>query len=186
MFHKAALNSCYEILNLLLDINAENVSKRIYSKMDQIKDHCYRTPYHYAMGMEKNEKMCQLLSQFGFSSNVFDKDGMTPLDFQERVLSKELQDLISIHRNQEFINNSVEEPNPWSWSVWTRIQREKDGLKQLLPVNHSCLHAKAINSCQNHNDHGHSHQTPLENKIDHVDENKTIPNESYYSTCNLI
>ena len=39
--------------------------------------------------------------------------------------------------NQEFINNSVEEPNPWSWSVWTRIQREKDGLKQLLPVLHA-------------------------------------------------
>lgn len=34
---------------------------------------CYRTPYHYAMGIEKNNRTVQLLSQFGFSTNVFDK-----------------------------------------------------------------------------------------------------------------
>ena len=40
---------------------------------------CYRTPYHYAMGIEKNNRTVQLLSQFGFSTNVFDKGKMSKL-----------------------------------------------------------------------------------------------------------
>lgn len=45
VFHKAVLNGYYEILSLLLDINVENLSKRIYTKMDQIKDHVNKLNY---------------------------------------------------------------------------------------------------------------------------------------------
>lgn len=65
---------------------------------------------HYANGSKENKRMSQLLSQFGFSDNVFDYLGNTPLDFQERKESVELQDLINMHRLKNF---NIEEPNPW-------------------------------------------------------------------------
>lgn len=124
---------------------------------------CYRTAFHYASGIENNKRMVQLLSQYGLSDNVYDKDGQTPLDFQERVVSEELQELIRINREQLF---DVAEPNPWSWKVWTRIQSEKDTLKQLISYSNPFM---AMNVHQNlpfhyHHHHNHHHQafaTPL-------------------------
>lgn len=108
---------------------------------------------HYACGYNDNKKTSQLLSQYGFSDNVFDKDGMTPLDFQERINSEELQDLIKQHKLKDFV---CQEPNPWSWQVWTRIQREKDTLKQLISVSHP--HLKFNHSHSHGHSHGHSHE----------------------------
>lgn len=105
---------------------------------------------HYAYGYDDKKKMCQLLSEYGFSENVFDKDGMTPLDFQERIQSEELQELISNQRNKKF---DCEEPNPWSWKVWTRIQREKNTLKQLMS-----LPSSNLNGCHHRHHHNvHEH-----------------------------
>jgi hypothetical protein len=101
---------------------------------------------HYACGFVDNTRMIQLLSQFGFSNNVFDKDGNTPLDFQERNSSKEVQELIQLHKKQDYKRT---EPNPWTWQVWTNIQREKNGLKQIIST-------KDLN-CHGHSHIGHSH-----------------------------
>jgi len=84
----------------------------------------------------------------GFSTNVFDKDGNTPLDFQERNASKELQDLLSLHRKQ----SHEAEPNPWTWQVWTSVQREKNDFRQLISTSHPSLNGHG----HSHN-HGHSH-----------------------------
>lgn len=75
------------------------------------------------------------------------KDGMTPLDFQERMNSKELQELLRIHKLKKF---NLKEPNPWTWQVWTKLQHEKDTLKQIISVNHPNLHGHG-------HSHGHSH-----------------------------
>ncbi len=69
---------------------------------------------HYASGSLENKRIVQLLSQFGFSDNVFDYLGQTPLDFQERKESTELQELIAMHRTKDF---DKEEPNPW-YIIW--------------------------------------------------------------------
>lgn len=108
---------------------------------------CYRTPFHYACGMDNNKPMVQLLSQFGFSDNVYDKDGMTPLDFQERLASEELQELIRLNRVRKFTDD---EPNPWTWKVWTKLQRDRDNLKTLIPFSNPLL-------IPNFPFHGHSH-----------------------------
>lgn len=106
---------------------------------------------HYACGFIDNKRMIQLLSHFGFSHNVFDKDGNTPLDFQERAPSEEVQDLIKLHKKQAYENP---EPNPWTWQVWTGVQREKNGLRQLISPSHPFLHGHGGHSnCG----HGHSH-----------------------------
>jgi hypothetical protein len=102
--------------------------------------------------MEENKRIIQLLSQYGFSENVYDKDGMTPLDFQERVMSEELQELIEINKLKKF---KTEDPNPWTWKVWTRIQSEKDTLKQLISYSNPLLMLQ-INHGHSHN-HGHGH-----------------------------
>ena len=97
-----------------------------------------------------------------------------------------------MHINQEF---DTEEPNPWSWAVWvsikkillilnfhflyfylylsfqTRIQREKNVLKQLISVSHPCLQP-AIKSSQeiqaNGHGHSHSHGHSHDHSHDHV------------------
>ena len=80
---------------------------------------------------------------------------MTPLDFQERNISQELQELIKIHRLKTF---SCTEPDPWTWQVWTKIQREKNTLKQLISVAHPHLHAHhSHNQGTCHGDEYHSH-----------------------------
>ena len=96
--------------------------------------------------------MIQLLSQYGLSDNVYDKDGQTPLDFQERAVSEELQEVIRINREKLF--GKVDEPNPWSWKVWTRIQSEKDTLKQLISYSNPFV---AFNIHRGGHGHGHSH-----------------------------
>ena len=118
---------------------------------------------HYASGYNDNRKMSQLLSQYGFSENVFDKDGMTPLDFQERIQSEELQELILNHKKRKF---DCEEPNPWSWRVWTRIQREKNTLKQIMSFS---------NSKSNSHHHGHSHNHTHGHSHDSYDESQEPP-----------
>lgn len=115
--------------------------------------------------------MSQLLSEYGFSENVFDKDGMTPLDFQERIQSEELQELISNHRNKKF---NSEEPNPWSWKVWTRIQRERNTLKQIISLSGS-----KFNGCYHGNSHHRHHQNEIENEQNEIDQE----NKSY---CTII
>ena len=105
---------------------------------------------HYACGFTDNSRIIQLLSHFGFSNNVFDKDGNSPLDFEERNSSQQVKDLIELHRLQDY--NSPE-PNPWTWQVWTNLQREKKGLKQLIPI--SSLNAYGHG--HSHSGHGHSH-----------------------------
>lgn len=111
---------------------------------------------HYAFGYDDKKKLSQLLSEYGFSENVFDKDGKSPLDFQERIQSEELQELISNQKNKKF---NCEEPNPWSWKVWTRIQREKNTLKQLMSLSGSNL-----NGC--HHRHHHNVHKHDKSKID--------------------
>lgn len=145
------------------------------------------------MGMENGNRTVQLLSQFGFSTNVFDKDGMGPLDFQERMSSKELQNLINIHKHQEFEN--TQEPNPWSWSVWTRIQREKNVFKQLVSVSHPCLHTAIQAESNGHghsHDHSHSHNH-LSNSKQQLPTSVSVQNltqqqqsNGYYSNCVLL
>lgn len=103
---------------------------------------------HYACGFVDNTRMIQLLSQFGFSKNVFDKDGNTPLDFQERNSCKEVQDLIELHKKQDYRRA---EPNPWTWHVWSNIQRERNGLKQIISMTQFNAHGHS------HGGHGHSH-----------------------------
>jgi hypothetical protein len=75
------------------------------------------------------------------------KDGMTPLDFQERMSSEELKELMKMHTIRKF---TIEEPNPWTWQVWTRIQREKDDRFRLISINQAHSHS-------HHHHHGHSH-----------------------------
>lgn len=104
---------------------------------------------HYASGFVNNAQMTQLLSHYGFSTNVFDKDGNTPLDFQERNASKEIQDLLKLHLKR----SHQPEPNPWTWQVWTEVQREKNGLRQLISCSHPNLHGHS----HSHGAHGHSH-----------------------------
>lgn len=106
---------------------------------------------------------------------------MTPLDFQERNISQELQELMKIHRLNQF---NIKEPDPWSWKVWTKIQREKNTLKQLISVAHPHFHAHSHGAhnhgnCQgdeyhSHNNtgslmknhsHNHSENVPLQNDI---------------------
>ncbi|CAF0712961.1 unnamed protein product [Brachionus calyciflorus] len=159
---KAVLNGNYEILNLLLDL-AVSEPEKMFTKFDELRDHCYRTPMHYASGYNDNRKMSQLLSQYGFSENVFDKDGMTPLDFQERIQSEELQELILNHKKRKF---DCEEPNPWSWRVWTRIQREKNTLKQIMSFSNSKSHS---------HHHGHSHNHVHAHSHDSYDESQEPP-----------
>jgi hypothetical protein len=115
--------------------------------------------------MPENKRCVTLLSQFGFSENVFDKDGQTPLDFQERIKSDEVQQLIDIHRKKTF---NITEPNPWTWQVWTKIQQERDSLKQLIafsnPFDHSSRGHDHNHSHSHSHSHGHSHnQNQLEN-----------------------
>ena len=105
---------------------------------------------HYACGFVDNKRMIQLLSHFGFSLNVFDKDGNTPLDFQERAPSDEVQNLLILHKKQAY---ETEEPNPWTWQVWTSVQREKNGLRQLISHTHPNIHGHG----HSHGGHGHSH-----------------------------
>ena len=83
----------------------------------------------------------------------FFKDGNTPLDFQERNASQEVQDLLEMHKKKEF---KAVEPNPWTWQVWTQVQREKNTLKQLISVSHPNLHGHGHSHEHGHG-HGHSH-----------------------------
>lgn len=99
--------------------------------------------------------MIQLLSQYGLSDNVYDKDGQTPLDFQERAVSEELQEVIRINREKLF--GQVDEPNPWSWKVWTRIQSEKDTLKQLISYSNPFVAFNIHRGGGGGHGHGHSH-----------------------------
>ena len=112
---------------------------------------------HYAYGSETSKRIAQLLSQFGFSENVFDKDGMTPLDFSERAKSDELQELIAMHKSRSFVAGGAVEPNPWTWQVWTRIQSEKNTFKQLIAVSHQHHHHRGACVGANHL-HRHDHK----------------------------
>ena len=65
---------------------------------------------------------------------------------------------MKINRLNQF---GVKEPDPWSWKVWTKIQREKNTLKQLISVTHPHLHSHshgAYNhgSCQGDEFHSHN------------------------------
>ncbi len=132
---------------------------------------------HYAYGAETNKRIAQLLSQFGFSENVYDKDGMTPLDFSERAKSKELQELIAMHKARNFDGTRIE-PNPWTWQVWTHLQSERDTFKQLVAVSNHHRHHHLHRGCgsmnattaaaasignyvqrQNHHHHHHHHSS---------------------------
>ncbi len=53
-----------------------------------------------------------------------------------------------MHRFNMF---NAEEPNPWTWKVWTKIQREKNTLKQLISMAHPHLHGHS------HAGHNHGH-----------------------------
>lgn len=121
---------------------------------------------------------------------------MTPLDFQERMISVELQELIRIHKHQEFDN--MEEPNPWSWSVWTRIQREKDNLKQMISVSHPSLNQMLSTNAHGHShdhshSHGHSHFAPITQSntepklpLSTSQTNVNALQNEYYSNCILL
>lgn len=141
---------------------------------------CYRTAFHYASGMENNRRMVQLLSQCGLSDNVYDKDGQTPLDFQERAVSEELQEVIRINRDRLF--GKVAEPNPWTWKVWTRIQSEKDTLKQLISYSNPSpfmpLNANRIRG--DSHGHGHSHGHYSHHRSDHHDDFEEDEDENDY------
>lgn len=116
---------------------------------------------------------------------------MGPLDFQERSCSKELKDLVQMHKLQEY--DSQQEPNPWSWSVWTRIRREKDAFKQLISVSHPCLHQIEKATAHGHShDHLHSHD-PHETKLpasilvqNLSQSTNNLTSNNYYSKCVLL
>ena len=146
--HRAVLNQNIKITEFLL----ENRDSTL--KLDSIRDHCYRTPLHYAYGMPNNKPIISLLLDYGFSENVFDKDGISPLDFQERQDSSELHELILLHKNKKL---DVIEPNPWTFQVWTRLQQEKDSNKQISLFNNKILN-------RNCHSHGHSHEA-MNNQI---------------------
>jgi hypothetical protein len=106
---------------------------------------------------------------------------MTPLDFQERIASQELQELINIHRLKMF---TCEEPNPWTWKVWTKIQQEKDNLKTLMPYYSNPLlipsfptrgHSHNSNSNhQHHHHHNHDHSYhQIQNETSLDDDNES-------------
>ncbi len=138
---------------------------------------------HYACGFVNNTRMIQLLSHFGFSTNVFDKDGNTPLDFQERNASQELQDLLSLHRKQ----SHESEPNPWTWQVWTSVQREKNGLRQLISTSHPTLHGHAHSCGGSNHSHGgsnHSHDASGVCSSQH-DLNRCEPHRGDQSNCKI-
>lgn len=167
VLHKAVLNGYYQIIELLLDLMMEDPKKNL-NKLDNIRDHSYRTPMHYANGYPDNKRIIQLLSQFGFSDNVFDKNGMTPLDFQERNTSQELQELMKMHKIRNFAHK---EPDPWTWQVWTKVQRERNTLKQLISVNHPHVHDHSHShnhgSCQGDEYHSHAVSSKIEKKCSH-------------------
>ena len=168
VIHRATLNQNVNILEFLLE------NRDPSKKLDLIRDHCYRTPLHYAYGMINNKKVTSLLLEFGFSENVFDKDGMSPLDFNERQESEELKELILLHKNKKL---SIIEPNPWSFNVWTRIQQEKDSNKQITLFNSKILNHHGHSHGHSHGHiHGHMHVHTHENN------NQIINNES----CNIV
>jgi ankyrin repeat protein len=160
VFHRATLNQNIHILEFLLENRDPSI------KLDLIRDHCFRTPLHYAHGMIDNKKITSLLLEYGFSENVFDKDGMSPLDFNERQESDELKELIILHKNKKL---DVIEPNPWSFNVWTRLQQEKDCSKQITLFN-----TKIMNHHGHSHGHGHSHHHPFVN------------NEEFNGSCIIV
>jgi ankyrin repeat protein len=166
VLHRAVLNQDAGILEILLK------NRDCALKMDLIRDHCYRTPLHYAYGMKNNKAIVDLLLDYGFSENVFDKDGMSPLDFYERKDSVELQELILLHVNKKF---DVIEPNPWSFHVWTRLQQEKDSSKQIMLFNNKII---------NHS-HGHSHQHVVVDDDDRMSGGQQVF-ENNDNSCNII
>jgi hypothetical protein len=128
--HRCVLNRQASILEFLLNNHDPE-----FMRFDYIRDHCYRTPLHYACGMLGDPSVAKILLDFGFTENVFDKDGMSPLDFQERAESDQVQDLIEIHRTQEF--RTVPEPNPWTSEVWDTLQVSKNKRLVLADYFHS-------------------------------------------------
>ncbi len=50
-----------------------------------------------------------------------------------------------------------------SWQVWTRIQREKDTLKQLISVSHPHLHLGSASAHSHGHGHSHSHASHAHN-----------------------
>ncbi|CAF1184841.1 unnamed protein product [Didymodactylos carnosus] len=112
IIHKLVLQQNYPLLEYLFEHYSH-----IIGKFDMIRDHCNRTPYHYACGLLFND-IQKLLSQFGASDFVTDKDGKSPLDFEVRRTSPEVQQLLLSQ-----LENSPE-PNPWTDDVWYRLQTE--------------------------------------------------------------
>lgn len=95
-------------------------------------------------------------------------DGMTPLDFQERFSSEELQELMKMHTLRKF---TTEEPNPWTWQVWTRIQREKDDRFRLISINQAHSHSHHRNHQHHGHSHSHKHDESCESEKKNVNEN---------------
>jgi hypothetical protein len=102
-------------------------------------------------------------------------DGMTPLDFQERISSEELQELMKMHTLRTFTN---EEPNPWTWQVWTRIQREKDDRFRLISINQAHSHGHHRNHQHHGHSHSHKHDEPCESDKKNVNEHNLNSTET--------
>ncbi len=102
-------------------------------------------------------------------------DGMTPLDFQERISSEELQELMKMHTLRKF---TTEEPNPWTWQVWTRIQREKDDRFRLISINQAHSHGHHGNHQHHGHSHSHKHDEPCESDKKNVKEKSNNSNET--------
>jgi len=192
VIHRAVLNRDYEMLKYLL------TNRDLYTRseflLDNLRDHCGRTPLHYAYGTPDNKEINELLVEFGFSENVFDKDGKSPLDFQERIVADEVQELVQMHRLKNF---NAKEPDPWSWQVWTRLQKEREMNKQIvpfvtyeanplyLPILDLSYHRYRIEAC------GHQHSSPLVSHVcekcehRHTDDDSS-DSDAHEDSCNIL
>lgn len=163
LIHRLVFNRDHVLLKALLEKRESIV------KLDFLRDHHQRTPLHYAYGMKDNQKCVHILLEFGFSENVFDKDGKSPLDFAERIDSYEISEVIRINKEMCF---QEQEPNPWSYRVWTELQKAKDSTRQLIPF----FNPNALNYHHHHN-HRYHH---TEFDVDYLHNT----NKQYF--CNLL
>ncbi|ESO87921.1 hypothetical protein LOTGIDRAFT_166221 [Lottia gigantea] len=105
--HKAVLRHNIQIVQLL----AETLVYQQKQRLDSIRDQSFRTPLHYAYGMENERNLVNLLLDYGASEFTVDKNGHSPLEFKDRRGERLMEGLLEYQYDQ-YLNEP--EPDPWS------------------------------------------------------------------------
>ncbi|XP_055956646.1 ankyrin-2 [Patella vulgata] len=105
--HKAVLRRNVQIVQLL----AETLVYQQKQRIDSIRDQFFRTPLHYAYGMENETCIVNILLDYGASEFTMDKNGRSPLAFKDRRGQQLMNNLLEYQLDQ--VKNEPE-PDPWS------------------------------------------------------------------------